>query len=179
MRCAASAGSRGDQPRHPADLARLQPIRSLSKSAFLHPHFAASAFAPNQSTSAQETKTLDDRVSKPYGVRTAGAFRLTACHLNRMQAKGHSKAESSISFGFVSGFCPQIGAKYQAALWPLHHTIRQSPNPSTTRSVPPQLRRSPSLNFCRGRGRNGSNTASDAINRGESKSELARLRHRQ
>jgi len=33
-----------------------------------------------------KTPALDDRLSKPYGVRAAGRIRLTACHPNRVQA---------------------------------------------------------------------------------------------
>ena len=34
-----------------------------------------------------QTQTLDDRLSKPYGVRAAGRIRLTRRHPNRVQAK--------------------------------------------------------------------------------------------
>jgi|SoiMethySBSTD1v2_1073268.scaffolds.fasta_scaffold28787_2 hypothetical protein len=34
----------------------------------------------------RQTKALDDRLSEPYGVRTEGWIRLTACHPNRVQA---------------------------------------------------------------------------------------------
>jgi hypothetical protein len=33
-----------------------------------------------------KTQALDDRLSEPYGVRTEGGIRLTACHPNRVQA---------------------------------------------------------------------------------------------
>src|SRR5262245_31321361 len=33
-----------------------------------------------------QRQALDDRLSKPYGVRTRGGIRLTACQLNRVQA---------------------------------------------------------------------------------------------
>ena len=35
-----------------------------------------------------EAPALDDRISKPYGVRAAGGIRLSRCHPNRVQATG-------------------------------------------------------------------------------------------
>src|SRR5580693_7667003 len=41
-----------------------------------------------------QTQALDDRLSKPYGVRTKGGIRLTACHPNRVKAKQRERGQT-------------------------------------------------------------------------------------